>query len=62
MNRLSFPQQVRVISLLTKDNSIRIERCNPNMRTQLRRHTRHTNGHGKKLAHHRAAVLAAFEA
>ncbi len=33
-----------------------IERCNLNVRTGLRRHTRRTSGHSKKLEYHRAAV------
>ena len=33
-----------------------IERCNLNVRTRLRRHTRRTSGHSKKLEHHQAAV------
>ena len=41
---------------LTQVTTNHIERCNLNVRTQLRRHTRRTSGHSKKLEHHRAAV------
>ena len=41
---------------LTQVTTNHIERCNLNVRTGLRRHTRRTSGHSKKLAHHRAAV------
>ena len=33
-----------------------IERFNLTLRTQLRRHTRRTSGHSKKMDHHRAAI------
>ena len=33
-----------------------VERVNLTLRTQLRRHTRRTSGHSKKLAHHEAAI------
>ena len=33
-----------------------VEQCNLTGRTQLRRHTRRTNAHSKKLEHHQAAV------
>ena len=33
-----------------------VERCNLNVRTGMRRHTRRTSGHSKKLDYHRAAV------
>ena len=33
-----------------------VERVNLTIRTQLRRHTRRTNAHSKKLAHHQAAI------
>ena len=41
---------------LTQVTTNHIERCNLNVRTGLRRHTRRTSGHSKKLEHHRAAV------
>ena len=37
-----------------------MERVNLTVRTQMRRHTRRTSGHSKKLAHHRAAVALAI--
>ncbi len=41
---------------LTQVTTNHIERCNLNVRTGLRRHTRRTSGHSKKLEYHRAAV------
>ena len=39
-----------------KIGQIHVERLNLTLRTQLRRHTRRTSGHSKKLAHHQAAL------
>ena len=41
---------------LTQVTTNHIERCNLNVRTGLRRHTRRTSGHSKKLEYHRAAI------
>ena len=38
----------------------RVERVNLTVRTQLRRHTRRTLSHSKKLDHHRAAIALAL--
>lgn len=41
---------------LSQATTNHVERCNLTVRTQLRRHTRRTNAHSKKLAHHQAAI------
>ena len=41
---------------LTQVTTNHVERANLTVRTQLRRHTRRTLSHSKKLAHHRAAI------
>ena len=41
---------------LTKATTNNVEKVNLTVRTQMRRHTRRTNGHSRKLAHHRAAI------
>ena len=41
---------------LTQVTTNHVERANLTVRTQLRRHTRRTLSHSKKLAHHQAAI------
>jgi IS1 family transposase len=41
---------------MTQVTTNHVERLNLTLRTQLRRHTRRTSGHSKKLAHHQAAI------
>lgn len=41
---------------MTQVTTNHVERLNLSVRTQLRRHTRRSSGHSKKLEHHRAAI------
>ena len=41
---------------LTQVTTNHVERCNLSIRTHLRRHTRRTNGHSKKLVPHQDAI------
>ena len=45
---------------LSQVTTNRVERVNLTVRTQLRRHTRRTLSHSKKLDHHRAAIALAL--